>query len=68
MQYIFIIAVIFLVIAVLFFITNKQTVSFDKGWINLIKGKTVNADKNFVFQKDGEIIIDGKKKLNFIIE
>lgn len=66
MQYIFIIAVIFLVIAVLFFITNKQTISFDKYWINLIKGKKVNADKIFVFQKDGELIIDGKKKLNFI--
>ena len=66
MQYIFIIAVIVLVIAVLFFITNKRTISFDKCWINLIKGKTVKADKNFVFQKDGELIIDGKKKLNFI--
>ena len=66
MQYIFIIAVIFLVITVLFFITNKRTISFDKCWINLIKGKTVKADKNFVFQKDGELIIDGKKKLNFI--
>lgn len=66
MQYIFIIAVIFLVITVLFFITNKRTISFDKVWINLIKGKKVYADKNFVFQKDGELIIDGKKKLNFI--
>ena len=66
MQYIFIIAVIFLVIAVLFFITNNRTVSFDKYWINLIKDKKVYADKNFVFQKDGELIIDGKKKLNFI--
>ena len=66
MQYIFIIAVIFLVIIVLFFITNKRTISFDKDWINLIKGKKVNADKIFVFQKDGELIIDGKKKLNFI--
>ena len=66
MQYIFIIAVIFLVIAVLFFITNKRTISFDKYWINLIKGKKVHADRNFVFQKDGELIIDGKKKLNFI--
>ena len=66
MQYIFIIAVIFLVIAVLFFITNKRTISFDKYWINLIKGKKVHADKNFIFQKDGELIIDGKKKLNFI--
>lgn len=66
MQYIFIIAVIFLVITVLFLITNKRTISFDKDWINLIKYKTVKADKNFVFQKDGELIIDGKKKLNFI--
>lgn len=66
MQYIFIIAVIFLVITVLFFITNKRIISFDKCWINLIKGKKVYADKNFVFQKDGELIIDGKKKLNFI--
>ena len=66
MQYIFIIAVIFLVITVLFFITNKRTISFDKYWINLIKGKKVHADKNFIFQKDGELIIDGKKKLNFI--
>ena len=66
MQYIFIIAVIFLVIAVLFFTTNNITVSFDKDWINLIKYKKVYADKNFVFQKDGELIIDGKKKLNFI--
>lgn len=66
MQYIFIIAVIFLVITVLFFITNKRIISFDKCWINLIKGKKVHADKNFVFQKDGELIIDGKKKLNFI--
>ncbi|TKZ30410.1 hypothetical protein [Brachyspira catarrhinii] len=66
MQYIFIIAVIFLVIAVLFFITNKRTISFDKDWVNLVKNKKVYADKNFVFQKDGELIIDGKKKLNFI--
>ncbi|WP_432633582.1 hypothetical protein [Brachyspira sp.] len=66
MQYIFIIAVIFLVITVLFFITNKQTISFDKDWINLIKEKRVSADKNYIFQKDGELIIDGKKKLNFI--
>ncbi len=66
MQHIFIIAVIFLVITVLFFITNKQIISFDKDWINLIKEKKVNADKIFVFQKDGELIIDGKKKLNFI--
>lgn len=66
MQYIFIISVIFLVIAVLFFITNNRTISFDKYWINLIKDKKVYADRNFVFQKDGELIIDGKKKLNFI--
>ena len=39
MQYIFIIAVIFLVIAVLLLITNKRTISFDKYWINLIKEK-----------------------------
>ena len=66
MQYIFIIAVIFLVIAVLLLITNKRTISFDKYWINLIKEKIVKADKNYTFQKDGEIIIDNKKKLNFI--
>lgn len=66
MQYIFIIAVILLVITVLLFITNKQATSFDKGWIDLIKEKKVMADKIFVFQRDGELIIDGKKKLNFI--
>ena len=66
MQYIFIIAVIFLVIAVLLLITNKRTISFDKYWINLIKEKIVKADKNYTFQKDGEIIIDNKKRLNFI--
>ena len=66
MQYIFIIAVIFLVIAALFLITNKRTISFDKYWINLIKEKIVKADKNYTFQKDGEIIIDNKKRLNFI--
>ena len=63
MQYIFIIAVIFLVIAVLLLITNKRTISFDKYWINLIKEKIVKADKNYTFQKDGEIIIDNKKRL-----
>ena len=66
MQYIFIIAVIFLVIAVLLLITNKRTISFDKYWINLIKEKIVKADKNYTFQKDGEIIIDNKKRLIFI--
>lgn len=66
MQYIFIIAVIFLVLTVLLLITNKQTISFDKYWINLIKEKIVKADKNYTFQKDGEIIIDNKKRLNFI--
>ena len=66
MQYIFIIAVIFLVITVLLLITNKRTISFDKYWINLIKEKIVKADKNYTFQKDGEIIIDNKKRLNFI--
>lgn len=66
MQYIFIIAVIFLVLTVLLLITNKRTISFDKYWINLIKEKIVKADKNYTFQKDGEIIIDNKKKLNFI--
>ncbi|WP_288520090.1 hypothetical protein [uncultured Brachyspira sp.] len=66
MQYIFIIAVIFLVLTVLLLITNKRTISFDKYWINLIKEKIVKADKNYTFQKDGEIIIDNKKRLNFI--
>lgn len=66
MQYIFIIAVILLVITVLLFITNKRAASFDKDWINLVKEKKFASDKIFFFQKDGELIIDGKKKLNFI--
>lgn len=66
MQYIFIIAVIPLVIAVLLFAANKNTATFDKKWINLVKEKTVKADKNYIFQKDGDIIVDGKKRLNFV--
>ena len=66
MQYVFIIAVILLVLTVLLLITNKRAISFNKDWINLVKEKTVKADRNYIFQKDGEMIIDNKKKLNFI--
>ncbi|ADK31346.1 hypothetical protein R4M03_01185 [Brachyspira pilosicoli] len=66
MQYIFIIAVIFIVIAVLFFITNSRVISYDKDWIKAVKRKVVNADKKYVFEENGDIIIDNKKKLTLI--
>jgi len=66
MQYIFIIFTILLVLAVLLLFTNKKSASYDREWIDLIKGKTVNSDKNYAFQKDAELLIDGKKKLNFV--
>ena len=65
MQYIFIIAVIFIVIAVLFFITNSRVISYDKDWIKAVKRKVVNADKKYVFEENGDIIIDNKKKTYF---
>ena len=54
MQYIFIIAVIITVIAVLFFITNNKIISYDKDWIKTIKKKTVNGDKKYVFEENGD--------------
>ena len=66
MQYLFIIAVIVIVIAVLFFITNNRVISYDRDWIQTIKKKVVNAEKKYVFQEDGSIVIDNKKKLTLI--
>lgn len=66
MQYIFIIAVIVAVIAVLFFITNNRVISYDKDWIRAVKRRAVNGDKKYIFEENGDIIIDNKKKLALI--
>ena len=66
MQYIFIIAVIIAVTTVLFFITNNKIISYDKDWIKTIKKRVVNADKKYVFEDNGDILIDNKKKLILI--
>lgn len=66
MQYIFIIAVIIAVTTVLFFITNNKIISYDKDWIKTIKKRAVNADKKYVFEDNGDILIDNKKKLTLI--
>ena len=66
MQYIFIIAVIIAVTTVLFFITNNKIISYDKDWIKTIKKRVVNADKKYVFEDNGDILIDNKKKLTLI--
>ncbi len=66
MQYIFIIAVIVAVIAVLFFITNNRVISYDGDWIRAVKRRAVNGDKKYIFEENGDIIIDNKKKLALI--
>ena len=65
MQYIFIIVVIVIVIAVLFFITSNRVISYDKDWIKAVKRKVVNGDKKYVFEENGDIVIDNKKKTYF---
>lgn len=66
MQYVFIIAVIVIVTTILFFITNNKIISYDKDWIKTIKKRVVNADKKYVFEDNGDILIDNKKKLILI--
>lgn len=68
MQYISIILVILLVLTVLFFINNKAaSISYDNVWIKLIRNRTIKeSDRNYLFKDDGELVINGKKKLIFI--
>ena len=66
MQYIFIILVIILLLAVLFFINNKKVVSYDNEWVKLVRNRTVDSDKYYLFKDDAELIVDNKKKLIFI--
>ncbi|MEI0516843.1 hypothetical protein [Brachyspira murdochii] len=67
MQYVFIILVILLVLIVLFFINHKSVISYDNAWVRLVQNKTVtDADKSYLFKEDAELIIGGKKKLNFV--
>ena len=67
MPYIFIVLVILLVLTVLFFINNKKVVSYDNAWIKLVRNRTVKeSDRNYLFKENAELIIDSKKKLNFV--
>ncbi|WP_028329074.1 hypothetical protein [Brachyspira alvinipulli] len=66
MQYIFIILSIVLLLVVLLFISNKKIISYDNEWVKLVRNRTVNADKRYLFKDDAELIIDNKKKLTFI--
>ena len=67
MPYIFIVFVILLVLTVLFFINNKKIVSYDNAWIKLVRNRTVKeSDRNYLFKENAELIIDSKKKLNFV--
>ena len=67
MQYIFIVFVIILVLTVLFFINNKKVISYDNAWIKLVRNRTVKeTDKNYLFKENAELVIDNKKKLNFV--
>lgn len=67
MSYISIILVILLVLAVLFFISNKSVVSYDNAWIRLVKNRTIkNEDRNYLFKEDGEMLINNSKKLIFV--
>ncbi|WP_295162558.1 hypothetical protein [uncultured Brachyspira sp.] len=67
MQYIFIITVILLVIIILFSINNKSVISYDNAWIRLVRNREVKeTDKHYIFKDDGEIIINGVKKLTFL--
>ena len=67
MSYISIILVILLVLAVLFFISNKSVVSYDNAWIRLVKNRTIkNEDRNYLFKEDGDMIINNSKKLTFV--
>ena len=66
MQYVFIILSIILLLVVLLFISNKKVVSYDNEWVKLVRNRTVNADKHYLFKDDAELIIDNKKKLIFI--
>ncbi|MEI0604839.1 hypothetical protein R4K55_11530 [Brachyspira alvinipulli] len=66
MQYVFIILSIILLLVVLLFISNKKVVSYDNEWVKLVRNRTVNADKHYLFKDDAELIIDNKKRLVFI--
>lgn len=67
MSYIYIIVVIFLVLTVLFFINNKTVISYDNAWIKLVQNRVVKeADRDYLFKEDGDLIINKKKRLNFI--
>lgn len=70
MQYILILLVILLIVIVLFFLINNKnqySISYDNLWIKLVKNRAVKyADKKYLFIEDGTLIIDNKKKLNFI--
>ena len=67
MSYIYIILVILLVLSVLFFINNKAVISYDNAWIRLVKNRIVKeADRDYLFKEDGVLIINKKKRLNFI--
>lgn len=67
MSYIYIIVVIFLVLTVLFFINNKTVISYDNAWIKLVKNRVVKEeDRDYLFKEDGVLIINKKKRLNFI--
>ena len=71
MSYIFIILVILLVLTVLFFINNKNnnsySISYDNVWVKLVQNRLVKeSDRDYIFKEDAGIIIDNKKKLNFV--
>ena len=66
MQYVFIITVIVIVTTILFFINNNRVISYDGDWIKIVKKRVVNADKRYVFEDNGDIVIDNKKKLILI--
>ena len=66
MSYISIILVILLVLTVLFFITNKTVISYDNAWIKLVKTRIVKeADRDYLFREDGDLIINKKKRLKW---
>ena len=67
MSYIAIILVILLVLTVLFFVTNKTVISYDNAWVKLVQNRVVKeADRDYLFKEDGNLIINKKKRLNFI--
>ncbi|AEM21765.1 hypothetical protein Bint_1144 [Brachyspira intermedia PWS/A] len=49
------------------FITNKTVISYDNAWIKLVKNRIVKeADRDYLFKENGDLIINKKKRLNFI--